>query len=156
MPVGALNTKQTFPHCQPNLSTVTECARFRLLLPELQIDAQGSFERSADGGAILDRRWFAKTKTDLWFPYNRLLCLPKLAAQWAIDQWIRREEQELDWVRRNQELLTRGNSNTNAGVAQGVAPSNGSNPTSVKPNIKSPQPMQPTERPAKVTKIIFD
>ena len=120
---------------QPSLSTVTEYTRFRLLLPELQIDAQGSFERSADGGAILDRRWFAKTKTNLFFPFSRLDCLGKLASQWAIDHWIRREEQDLDWVRKNQELLTRGNSNANAGVAPGVAPTIGPNPTAMKPTI---------------------
>ncbi len=76
-----------------------------------------------------------KNENSLLFPYNRICLLPKVASQWAIDQWIRREEQELDWVRRNQELLTRGNSNANAGVAQGVGPSSGSNPTSVKPSI---------------------
>ncbi len=143
---------------QPNLSTVTECARFRLLLPELQIDAQGSFERSADGGAILDRRWFAKTEADLLFPYNGLHCLPKLASQWAIesgiDQWIRREEQDLDWVRRNQGPLTRGNSNANAGVAQGVAPSNGSNPASVTVNRTS-QPRFTAPRPSSKTKHLM-
>ncbi len=83
---------------QENVSTVTEYARFRLLLPELQVDAQGSLLRDADGGAMLDRRWFAKTRADLLFPHSRLGCLPKLASQWAIDSWVRREERDLDVV----------------------------------------------------------
>ena len=47
--------------------TVTEYARFRLLLPELQVDAQGSLQRDADGGAMLDRRWFAKQDRTYYF-----------------------------------------------------------------------------------------
>ena len=75
---------------QENFGTVTEHARFRLLVPELKADATGKFERNADGSAILDPRWFAKTQTGLLFPFSRISCLGKLASQWMIDQWIRR------------------------------------------------------------------
>ena len=120
---------------QQSVCTVTEYARFRLLLPELQVDAQGSLQRDADGGAMLDRRWFAKTRSDLLFPHNRLGCLSKLASQWAIDSWIRREERDLDWVRKNQELLTRGHANPNVGTGPGAAVTNGQVPTPIKPTI---------------------
>ena len=69
-------------HTTSEIGTVTEHARFRLLAPELQADANGGFKRNADGSAILDRRWFATTQRGLWFPYSRLWCLSRLAAQW--------------------------------------------------------------------------
>ena len=86
---------------------------------------------------MLDRRWFAnlKTRSNLLFPFSRLACLGKLASQWAIDHWIRREERDLDWVRKNQELLTRGHANANAGTGPGAAVTNGQVPTPIKPTI---------------------
>jgi hypothetical protein len=77
-------------HTTSVIGTVTEHARFRILAPELQADANGSFKRNPDGSAVLDRRWFATTQKGLRFPFSRLQCLGRLAAQWLIDQWIRR------------------------------------------------------------------
>ena len=115
---------------QENFGTVTEHARFRLLVPELKADATGKFERNADGSAILDPRWFAKTQTGLLFPFSRISCLGKLASQWMIDQWIRREERDLDWARKNQLLLTRGGAGDTA--TANTTPVTGQQPTAAK------------------------
>ena len=113
-------------HTTSVIGTVTEHARFRLLAPELQVDANGGFKRNANGSAVLDERWFATTQKGLRFPFNRLSCLGRLAAQWSIDQWLRREEMDLDWARNNQALLSRGRTNdaaaAQATTANGQAP----------------------------------
>ena len=122
-------------HTTSVIGTVTEHARFRLLAPELQVDANGGFKRNADGSAVLDERWFATTQKGLRFPFNRLSCLGRLAAQWSIDQWLRREEMDLDWARNNQALLSRGRTNDSA--AAQAATANGQAPPAAKIVIPS-------------------
>jgi hypothetical protein len=58
----------------------------------------------------------ARTSGNLRFPINRPAALGRLCSQWLCDYKARKDDVELNWIRHNQRLLTRGSAQQEADI----------------------------------------